>query len=142
MSRIAVHLLITLALGGVVVGACGCDSVDPTEQFMSVTFKNDLHQTIVFTECRTSSCSKFDDSWTLTSGRSAVDLLSDRGGKRTWIVRLRGGPLVGCIRLMANRWYRRLGMNVSAAEPCTSSRVLSPLDIEHSQPPEGVRLPV
>ena len=105
---------------------------------MGVRFQNDLGYRVRFTECRTHSCAKFDDSWTLSSGQSAVDSLSDRGGERTRIITRPSGAVVGCIRLIAERWFRRLAMNLGETEPCTSSRVLTPLDIQHSTPQKQV----
>ncbi len=122
--------------------ASACDSLDPTGQFFSIRFKNDLSQRADFTECDHSDCRDLTQEKPLTAGdvagaplspgESAIDLISDRDVTTSWLVTSTPSrAILGCIVLRFDGRYKNVVVRLSQMQPCATARPLGLSDVAH-----------
>jgi hypothetical protein len=114
--------------------AVACESIDPTEQFLAISFRNDLARTPTLRACGDDASRHFIDDWTLAPGDSASDNISDRSVRSSWLVEVDGGRR--CLPLEFDAKYGDVVVRLSQARPCPG-RTLLPADVHHGAKQHG-----
>jgi hypothetical protein len=117
----------------IAVGLCaaGCDSIDPTEQFFTISFVNDLPGPVTLKTCSDDACTHFTPGTVrLDAGERSQDGISDRDFLTRWAVLGADGQKLGCLPLQFNARYADVVVLLSRKVPCPGSR---PLRVRHGR---------
>jgi hypothetical protein len=122
-------ILSSAALLVAVVTHSGCDSIDPTEQSFSITFRNDTPRKVSLRLCDDAACRKFLAPHSqLDPGSSGRAGISDRSALTRWRVRdSTSRKDLGCIPLRFRQKYENVVVRISQAVPCPGEK---PLDVK------------
>lgn len=111
--------------------AAGCNSIDPTEQFFAIGFRNDGQRSLMLRACGDSQCQHFTDSWQVKPGATVQDNVSDRGVRTWWLVASVSGRRLGCLPLIFHAKYRDVAVRLLQAVSCGPHAALGVSQLVH-----------
>lgn len=114
----------------IVIATSGCASIDPTEQFFAIGFRNDIGRAVILKACGDKACEHFTDTWKMTPGDVVKDNISDQGVVTRWLVDQTNGTPARCLPLAFRSKYSDIVVRISQAEACPG-RTLSVEQVRH-----------